>query len=298
VTGPAQVARLAHTFENAGIPFHAWCVVQGLDPIAEARMCAAVLDAGARSLYLDLEPKEGKNYWQGPWEAALTFGAELRRLRPDAFVSVAPDARPWQVGAVPLHEFASFSNAIAPQSYWATFNGPSNYRRLAEHGYVVGPEGVTPELIVEVGHGTFRHFGLPIQPIGQGASTPDLWQRFLTTTTAGNMTPVSVWRYGSADPAVFGVLGEMVRQAREQEAAAQVQAAPAPAPVQPAENVEALAAVAPAASEGSSPDPETKRESPIDAFRSRREERSWSHLLDGDDERFPTLKRLQRRFSK
>lgn len=207
ITGPAQVARLAGAFEQAGVPFHAWCVPKGQDPIGEARMCSDVLNSGARSLYLDLEPPDGGgNYWQGTWEDALRFGEELRRLQPHAWVTVAPDVRPWQGGHVPLAEFASFSNAIAPQAYWATFDGPTNRRYFSEHGYFVGPEGVTPELIVDVSIGTFQHFGRPIQPIGQGASPGHMWHRFVTAANARGLQPISLWRYGTADPGAFEVL--------------------------------------------------------------------------------------------
>ena len=104
-------------FEERGVHFHAWCVVEGLDPVREARICADVLANGARSLTLDLEPRENKNYWQAGTEEARAFGNELRRLRPDAWISVAPDPRPWQLEAVPMREFAAFANEIAPQTY-------------------------------------------------------------------------------------------------------------------------------------------------------------------------------------
>src|SRR5690606_28462169 len=106
-----------------------------------------------------LEPKSGNLYWQGTAVDALRFGEELRRLVPNAWVVVAPDSRPWQAGHVPMAEFMSFSNAVAPQAYWETFQGPSNIRQFAQHGYAVGPEGVTPELVIQASAGTFQGFG-------------------------------------------------------------------------------------------------------------------------------------------
>jgi hypothetical protein len=206
VSSPYQVSHLARFFEAAGTPFHAWCIPQGLDPILEARMAAAVLDAGARSLYLDLEPREGANYWRGQPEDALRFGEELRRLKPSARIVVAPDARPWQVAAVPLVEFVSFSNEIAPQAYWSTFDSPANYRFLIEHGYTIGPEGVTPELMIDVCDETFSQFGLPVEPIGEAAAGADQWRRFLAQSQSAGQKTVSIWRYGSADPEIWTVL--------------------------------------------------------------------------------------------
>ena len=238
VTGPHQIERLARHFEDAGIPFHTWFVAQGREPIWEARMANDVLNAGARSIYIDLEPGEGSNYWQGSSRDAMVFGEELRRLQPNAMITVAPDARPWQFGKVPIHEYISFSNRIAPQSYWETFNSPTNRRYLSERGYDIS-QGVTPELIVAVAQDTFAFSGLPVQPIGQGASSPDQWHRFITAAAGNGMNPVSLWRYGTADPYAFGVLRDMFPEAPPPVAAAPVQEQPAPAPA------DAVAAVAP-----------------------------------------------------
>jgi hypothetical protein len=191
-------------------------------------MAAEVLDSGARSLYLDLEPKEGGNYWQGPWSNALRFGEELRRLRPNAWITLAPDVRPWQGPAVPLAEFMSFVDAVAPQAYWGQFSGPSNNRFFGQHGYHVGAEGVTPELIVDVSAGTFKQFGRPIQPIGQSAATPDMVRRFVDASAAKGMAPISLWRYGTSDPGAFAVLKDALRPAPAPPAEA---AAPAPSPI-------------------------------------------------------------------
>ena len=81
VSGPAQVGVLANYFETAGVPFHAWCVLHGVDPMREAQMAAEVLDAGARSVYLDIEPHSG--FWRGTPRTPSAFGKELRRLAPE-----------------------------------------------------------------------------------------------------------------------------------------------------------------------------------------------------------------------
>ena len=56
IGGPSQVEALSRYFEDAGLPFHTWSLVKGRNPVQEARMAAAVLDAGARSVMIDLEP--------------------------------------------------------------------------------------------------------------------------------------------------------------------------------------------------------------------------------------------------
>jgi hypothetical protein len=59
IDGGAKVRELANFFESGGVPFHVWGVVKGLDPIGEAHMAAEVLNNGARSFVVDLEPSDG-----------------------------------------------------------------------------------------------------------------------------------------------------------------------------------------------------------------------------------------------
>jgi hypothetical protein len=209
ITGPERFREVAEFFEQGGVPFHAWCVVQGTDPLAEARLCSDVLDCGARSLAFDLEPKEGDNYWHGTRESALAFGRELRRLQPHAWLTVAPDPRPWQVKALPVAEFATFSNEMQPQTYWATFDSPANYRLMREFGFEVGSAGITPELILDVTKRVFEPFGLPVKPIGQGAASREDWQRFVSHAYKLGMEGTSVWRYGTATNGVWPLLKDM-----------------------------------------------------------------------------------------
>jgi cell division septation protein DedD len=201
---------MAAFFEDAGIPFHAWCVVKGQDPMREAAVCNEVLNSGARSMTFDLEPSDGGSYWQGDSQSALAFGQELRRLQPNARLGVAPDARPWQIPAVPLAEFASFCDEILPQTYWMTFNSPTNRRYMAERGYQVGPEGVTPELILDVISDALKPYGRPVRPIGQGAANGEDWQRFVRHAYSLQMDSVSVWRYGTTHDEVWPTLRGMV----------------------------------------------------------------------------------------
>jgi hypothetical protein len=217
VGGPHDVIRLAEFFYAAGIPFHAWCVITGIDPIGEAHMAAQVLEAGASSLYLDLEPPEANTFWQGTRQSAVIYGQTLRQLQPHATVVLAPDMRPWQAAAVPTAELAPFCSGIAPQAYWRRYNSPANYRLLRDHGFQVdGP--TTPELFIEVSQRTFAGYGRPIYPIGEADASPDEVRRFLDTAAAYGMGHVSVWRYGVAQSGVWDVL---------------TQPPPPPAPPQP-----------------------------------------------------------------
>jgi len=124
VTGPEQVRVLAQYFETRGVPFHAYAVVTGVDPAREAQMAAEVLAAGARSIFLDLEPWQG--YWQGTPEDARLFGEELRRLQPDGIVVTVVEPRPWALNKLPLAEFADDRKLIAELYLWTLCRPPSN----------------------------------------------------------------------------------------------------------------------------------------------------------------------------
>ncbi|HLF71969.1 MAG TPA: LysM peptidoglycan-binding domain-containing protein [Dehalococcoidia bacterium] len=205
VSGPAQVGVLANYFETAGVPFHVWAVVQGVDPIREARMAADVLAAGARSIYLDVEPHSG--FWRGTAADAQTFGNELRRLQPNAHIVLSLDPRPWIIERVPMAQFASFSSEIAPQQYWKTFDTSANYEKYGLSGYAVGPGGMTPEFLIGVTSAIYGKYGLPITHVGQGSTTdPAEWSRFIDNAYASGSNIVSVWRYGVTPDSILGIL--------------------------------------------------------------------------------------------
>jgi hypothetical protein len=182
-------------------------------------------------MYFDLETPEGRFYWHGSNADAVAFGAELRRLQPAARLVVAPDARPWKVKEVPLAEFAAFSDAIAPQLYWEIFDSPSNYKLLADYGYFAGPEGMTPELVLDAANGALAKFGRPVHPIGGGAAKVDEWQRFVGHAYSLGMPSVSVWRYGTARPTLLATLQGM--PAPQPVAPPAVEIAPPPSPATP-----------------------------------------------------------------
>jgi LysM repeat protein len=217
ISGLSQAGVLAGYFESEGVPFHAWCVLHGSNPAREAEMAASVLEAGARSLWLDVEPHPG--FWRSNPEAALRFGEELRRLQPNARVVLSIDPRPWHLGPAPLGEFASFSNLIAPQQYWGMFNTRTNRRRFLEAGFPVPSEGVTPEFLIGVSDSLLAAFGLPVHHVGQDSSQDATeWDSFVETAFAGGTDFVSVWRYGITTDQVFGVLRD--KPARQPPAAA------------------------------------------------------------------------------
>jgi LysM repeat protein len=210
VSGPEKIAELASFFESGGVPFHAWYNAHGIDPLTEAGMASDVLNAGARSMFIDLEPHRG--FWQGTPETAASFGEELRRLQPAAWLSTSIDPRPWEIGNIPLAEFAAFSNEIAPQVYWSDFRNAANLNRFRREGHDPGPagiEGITPGFVLAAAMPQLSEFGLPIHPIGDGSVVADDgWADFLAESFALEANAVSAWRFGNIEPRILQLLKE------------------------------------------------------------------------------------------
>lgn len=202
IDGPHQVAALARYFEGYGVPFHAWCVVTGDDPAREAQMAASVLEAGARSLYLDIEPHAG--FWQGSPEDARAYAAELRRLCPRDEIVLSIDPRPWNLRDTPMDEMTPYVDALAPQQYWTMFDSEANRRLFAADGFEVPPGGPSPEFLLDISNRLLGRYSLPVYHIGPGdsQSTGD-WRRFISASPAG----VSLWRYGITNDAILSTLG-------------------------------------------------------------------------------------------
>lgn len=203
VSGPEQIRRLRSYFAEYNVPLDIWCVPKGQDALAEADMCAQVLDTGVKRLYLDLEEGHNNQFWQGSGHDAIVFGQELRRRHPDATLIVAPDSRPWQIKDIPMAEFAAFSDEIAPQSYWKMFNTPANYRFMEAAGFRPGPDGITPELMLDATMHTFEPFHRKVAPIGDGEASGEEWARFVRGAEARHLAGVSVWRFGNTNPDVW-----------------------------------------------------------------------------------------------
>lgn len=207
ITGPAQVETMAAVFEQAGVPFHAWAVVKGIDPDREAEMAAQVLEAGARSLTLDLEKHDG--FWEGTSDDARRFGYELRLRHEFARIDVSIDPRPWKMLDIPLPEFVDFTDGIRPQLYWDMFNDTDHVNAYTYFGFPPPPEGITPEFLVDATHTLLSPFDRWIAPIGLGAPAEAAsWERFMRRCHELQMPEVSAWRYGLATPDVFRALGD------------------------------------------------------------------------------------------
>jgi hypothetical protein len=207
IAGPAELETIAATFENAGVPFHAWCVVKGTDIAREVEMASQVLDAGARSLVLDVE--EGESFWQGTADDARRFGYELRLRHEFARIDITIDPRPWKMLALPIPEFAEFADGIRPQLYWDLFGGYDHANAYQLFGFTPPAEGVTPDFMLQTAKEFLAPFDRWILPVGPGSvDDPDAWGTFLRHCNELQMPEASVWRYGTVSGRVLGTLAD------------------------------------------------------------------------------------------
>ncbi len=207
VSGPGQVSALADYFEQRNVPFHAWSVVTGEDPLREAAMAAQVLASGARSLVLDLEGSSG--FWVGSPDDATAFCQELRRLSPYARVDITIDPRPWRIFRVPMDRFIPHIDGIWPQLYWDTFNNQANIDAYRYSGYFPGTHGVTPEFLLDSAYRLLTGYEREIIPVGQGnTADPLTWPRFRQRAWVLGWGKVGVWRYGVTRLSTLQYLGE------------------------------------------------------------------------------------------
>lgn len=205
VDGPARIEEYAKFFEDGGVPFHAWAVLKGNNVEREVDRASEALNAGARSLFLDLESHAG--FWVGTRSDAARYGEALRRVQPSARVSISIDARPWEIDRIPLAEFAAVADEISPQLYWGLFANRANRVKYELAGDVPGPEGITPTFVVQSAMKRLEPFGLPVHPIGDGTVRSDpAWPEFLQQSFEAKAEAVSVWRYGVADPEIWRFL--------------------------------------------------------------------------------------------
>ncbi len=80
VGSPSDITRWVNSLANAGLDFHAWCVVRGTDVDGEAaRIIEAARVPGVQSLILDVEPYE--QYWKGTRDDVIRLMTSVRSAR-------------------------------------------------------------------------------------------------------------------------------------------------------------------------------------------------------------------------
>ena len=123
-------------------------------------MAAEVLAAGARSIFLDLEPWHG--YWQVTPEDAKLFGEELRRLQPHGIVVTVVEPRPWALKKLPSPSSPHSATRSRPSSTGRRSSLGPNLKLYEDYGWPPGPGGITPEFLLDVSAELLQQYHLPI----------------------------------------------------------------------------------------------------------------------------------------
>lgn len=178
VGSPADVARWVNSLANAGLYFHAWCVVRGVDVDGEAaRIIEAAQVPGVRSMILDVEPYE--QYWKGSREDVIRLMTRVRSALGRSFhIGLSVDPRKNWYSTIYPDAWRPYVDSLHPQCYWQTM-------------------GRTPENILTETYATWGNYGVPIFPVLQGAASAEsIRQAQDLARSVRGASGLSYWRFG------------------------------------------------------------------------------------------------------
>lgn len=183
IDGPASIDKWVQTLGRYGLNFHAWCVVRGLDVIAETNLIVqACLRPGVRSMILDVEPYEG--FWSGGRAGIRPYMLRIRQQIPGSFhIGMSVDPRAHHFASIYPQEWFPFVNSVHPQVYWVTFRK-------------------TPSDALAEAFNVWGGYGRPIVPVLQGDSPVGEMQVAHNLSVQRHQAPgLSWWRMGVIGPA-------------------------------------------------------------------------------------------------
>ena len=197
IDGPASIDRWVQVLGRYGLNFHAWCVVRGLDVVAETNLIVqACLRPGVRSMILDVEPYEG--FWSGGRDGIRPYMTRIRRQIPGTFhIGMSVDPRPQHYASIFPEEWFPFVNSIHPQVYWVTFRQ-------------------TPDAALASAFTVWTGFGRPIIPVLQGdGPASEISTAHTVATQRHQAKGLSWWRMGVIGPTQFQALNKPITPGTE-----------------------------------------------------------------------------------
>lgn len=215
ISGPQALANMAEAQAAARRNLRPWCVVSGLDPVAEGRLCAQMAVAAAshnltgdRVIIIDLEPwyAGGKlpngqwnpQFWRsdvfsdGPARARLLLDTFQQAAGPGSTAWIAGDVREQHLAAVSYDAWASHPvvSLHTPQTYYTIFDANPNTPLERAIMWMDEASGLLNSMGVEsgrIGH-ILPTEGNPAVFLGayahahdQGEQRPSGWQRINIT---------------------------------------------------------------------------------------------------------------------
>lgn len=197
IDGPSSIDRWVQVLGRYGLNFHAWCVVRGLDVVAETNIIVqACLRPGVRSMILDVEPYAG--FWSAGRDGIRPYMTRIRRQIPANFhIGMSIDPRPQHYASIFPEEWFPFVNSIHPQIYWVTFRQ-------------------TPEAAIASAYNTWSSYGRPIIPVLQGdAGANEISTAHTVATQRHQAKGLSWWRMGVIGPTQFQALNKPITPGTE-----------------------------------------------------------------------------------
>jgi hypothetical protein len=185
IRGPGDLPWLVDGYRAQGIDVVAWFVPKGGNISAQIDMAEAVLDSGVSGLYADVEPWDG--FCNTDCSAlARSFWTELRQRRPDAYLGVIYDPRPWHWEDSGIHGWMSQADVALPMCYWETFHARTPWN---------SPTGCLQEAAKDL-PAISAGRNLEFIPMIQGDSTPEKIVEAALVSEQLGARAVSIWRRG------------------------------------------------------------------------------------------------------
>jgi hypothetical protein len=196
ISGVERLREWIAFYNDRGIEVVAWFVPQGPDVEGQLAFAKAVIDAGVKGLYADVEAFPEFCYVDCAW-LAHTFWVRLRAERPEARLGVIYDPRPWWWSAAGVDVWMANADVALPMCYWDSFNEQPPFNDPA--GCVTSAHNDLG--VIAPGR------SLSYVPMLQGNSTPEKLVSAVQAAGSVGSTSVSIWRRGIVSTEAWNALG-------------------------------------------------------------------------------------------
>jgi murein DD-endopeptidase MepM/ murein hydrolase activator NlpD len=191
IDDPSDISRWVSALDGAGLDFHGWCVVRGVDVDDEIDVVSQAASVqGVKSIILDVEPYS--QYWQGSRNDVIRLMSGIRNRIGNSFhIGLSIDPRSHWYDDIYPDAWRPYVNSVHPQCYWGTMQR-------------------TPEDILTEAYVVWGGYGLPIYPVLQahGVSPDSIQQAQDIARSVRGATGLSYWRLGVIGPSEFEAINE------------------------------------------------------------------------------------------
>jgi uncharacterized protein YvpB len=188
ILGTDDIARWVNKLSAAGIDCHAWTVLHGEHPEAEADLVAAACNVpGLKSMLLDIE--DGEGYFDGGRATVRTIITRIRDNIPaDFHLALNLDARGGHPAGIHIWEWLPHVQSLHPMVYHQVFSA-----------------GLQPETAVSNAFDSLRQYNKPVVPMLQAYNKipPAEMTRAAAAAFQQGAPGVTFYRAGTVGPDEF-----------------------------------------------------------------------------------------------